>query len=321
MIQSPPELLNIYELFCRIGMERNQREIALGNFEYNTQKKPQSNIPDLTPSCYPKLYFIPSLTNLKILRDALNQDFRLSSHDISLDMVQLEVYESGNHKLLDNPTYKKSFYVSPSVSSYIEWIETAIFARHSLSNGDLKSYISYNLIYSAIPKEFWHNDEGWYRLLADGFLYGLIPSIDLKDVSGVVYFKEREVDNFFLKKESDKNAPVTDDERLTEKLLKKIKDGNTKLRGAEKLYFLTKNSFDEDGISHESNTKVKLVHKIYSIAKTHGFKIVKNPQQEFTQTKLTKEQVNQVKKELNENGVTAQEIENIAGLIVLMYKD
>ena len=63
------------------------------------------------------------------------------------------------------------------------------------------------------------------------------------------------------------------------------------------------------------------MHKIYSIAKTHGFKIVKNPQQEFAQTKLTKEQVNQAKKELNENGVTAQEIENIAGLIVLMYKD
>jgi hypothetical protein len=176
---SPGGLLNIYQLLSTIGktcIPTHGLTSTIRN-DYNSGSESSYTV-----------YTIFDIGDVETLRFFLDSGI----YSFKTDLIEIQLI---SHKNGCNTLEKKSC-IKEYSGTEILIKDLLLFAamhrcRSLLAGNQIKSYVLSNYTYHALPGEFWHYAEHWYRLLADGRAQGNVPSIG--DFFGDVYFNKEDV--------------------------------------------------------------------------------------------------------------------------------
>ena len=166
---SPPSLLNMDDLLHKIGIQNFQLGMDLGDFV-----REQKSQPSYLGSDYSTKYLIMDPYGLVELEDSLQKN--QYPVVVGLKVIVLKIRQSGCNENIDKTEKCNKKYTHTNLLlKDISGLKTILLARDLLCGGKLNAYVLHNYAYIPMPKEFWHVEENWYRLLADGSFDKLIP--------------------------------------------------------------------------------------------------------------------------------------------------
>jgi hypothetical protein len=177
-IQSPHGLLNIYQLLATIGCT------YIPTLGFALINKADHGY-DAEQTTY-TIFDIERVETLRFFLERLIFPFKTD-----LIEIQLAVYHKNGYQTLMKNNYLKEYLAHDELTKDLLLFKAMHCCRSLLSGNQIKSYVLSNYTYHELPAEFWHYDEHWYRLLADGHAQCNISSIG--DFLGDVYFKEEDV--------------------------------------------------------------------------------------------------------------------------------
>lgn len=183
-VQSLASLLNVYEVLDAIGINKLNQEINVRRpYLYNQPiNKPQGEEFRRTYTLYEYVYFTE--LEKKLRKRKFLFDFG--------EIRKIEVTIDGrgcNRQFTTNTRMAESF----ETSSNCEEDKIKRYLRRLLSEGDLDAHVWDYGHHHKMPPEFWHHDNNWYRLLADGKLSKGSPTAEDTIVASV-YFKKDNVE-------------------------------------------------------------------------------------------------------------------------------
>jgi len=226
-VQSPSPLLNVYEVLNAISINKLNKEI-IRRREYFTDNqpvnKPQGEDFRRTYILYESVYFTElekklrkrefffdfgeiRKTEVTIDRRGCNREFttdtrRAERFEINTNCVAIpsenplqpaenqDSWEEGSLKLVSETGSRTRLATSARISAnHIEQDKIKRYLRRLLSGGDLDAHVWDYGNHHKMPPEFWHYDNNWYRLLADGKLSKGSPTAE-DTIVATVYFKK-----------------------------------------------------------------------------------------------------------------------------------
>ena len=177
-VQSPPGLLNIYQLLATIGCTY----IPVQGFALINKTDHGYDAKQTTYT----IFDIDRVETLRFFLDRFIFPFKTD-----LIEIQLAVYHKDGYQTLEKNNYSKEYLAHDELIKDLLLFKAMHCCRSLLSGNQIRSYVLSHYTYHELPAEFWCYDEHWYRLLVDGHAQGNIPSIG--DFLGDVYFKEEDV--------------------------------------------------------------------------------------------------------------------------------
>lgn len=177
---SPRGLLNIYQLLSTIGktcIPTHGLTSTIRN-DYNSGSESSYTV-----------YIIFDIEDVETLRFFLDKG--IYSFKTDLIEIQLIVSHKSGCQALEKKSCIKEYSGTEILIKDLLLLTAIHRCRSLLAGNQIKSYVLSNYTYHALPAEFWHYAEHWYRLLADGRAQGNVPSIG--DFFGDVYFNKEDV--------------------------------------------------------------------------------------------------------------------------------
>lgn len=181
-VQSPPGLLNIFEVLNKVSIGPISLEVSAeidkthSGYEYND---------------YGTIHTLIDTHSIKIQEHFLEE--KKYPVKINLAHIRFLIHASKQHQSLKIGICTKEYLDDDSLLQDALTFITMHRCRALLSEKHLKAYVLNNYAYHELPSEYWDYDENWYRLLIDGCAYGKIPPIG--DFFGSVYFKKKDVNH------------------------------------------------------------------------------------------------------------------------------
>jgi hypothetical protein len=194
-VQSPFELLNIFEVLNKIGIGPVSLEVSA------EVDKARSDYKD---DDYSTIHTIVDTCDIKVLEYFLNE--KKYPVNINLAHIRFSIH-AHKQQLLQIGICVKEYIDDDFLLKDTLTFITMHRCRALLSGKHLKAYVLDNYAYHELPSEYWDYDVNWYRLLIDGCAQGKVPTIG--DFSGSVYFKKKDVNHCISAKLS---LPSTFDE-------------------------------------------------------------------------------------------------------------
>ncbi len=223
-VQSPSPLLNVYEVLNAISINKLNKEI-IRRRQYFTDNqpvnKPQGEDFRRTYILYESVYFTELEKKLRkrkfffdsaeirkievtIDRRGCNRQFttdtrRAERFEINTNCVAIsgenqDFWEEGSRKLVSETGSRTRLSTSEEITANrIEEDKIKRYLRRLLSEGDLDAHVWDYGHHHKMPPEFWHYDNNWYRLLADGKLSRGSPTAE-DTIVATVYFKKDNVE-------------------------------------------------------------------------------------------------------------------------------
>lgn len=184
-MQSPPRLLNVYEVLNEIGINKLQQEIELFGKSIENTRNVWSVIPE---DHYAMKYIFYDSNNLKKFEEKLKKNRFFPNITILLIEVRIDIQ---GHCLLMKINKRKGISFDFKLSS-LPVFKAMHHLRYLISLGYLDAYIQYNCIYHKVDAALWHTDYNWYRLLADGRMHHVKPPI--AEIIESIYFRKEDVE-------------------------------------------------------------------------------------------------------------------------------
>jgi len=181
-IQSPPGLLNIFEVL---------REVGIGPVSLEVSVEVDKACSGYEDNDYGTIHTITDTCNIRILEYFLNQ--KKYPVNINLAHIRFSIHANKRQQLLQTAICTKEYLDDDSLLKDALTFITMHRCRTLLSGKHLKACVLNNYAYQELPSEYWDYDENWYRLLIDGCAQGKVPTIG--DFSGSVYFKKKDVNH------------------------------------------------------------------------------------------------------------------------------
>ena len=179
-IQSPPDILNIFEVL---------NEVGIGPVSLEVSAEIDKTCSDNETNDYGRIHTLIDAHNIKILEHFLNE--KKYPFKINLAHIRFSIHASKQHQSLKISVCAKQYLDDDSLLKDALTFITMHRCRALLSGKHLKGYVLNNYAYQELPSEYWNYDENWYRLLIDGCAQGKMPV--LEGFFGSVYFKKKEV--------------------------------------------------------------------------------------------------------------------------------
>lgn len=179
-IQSPPRLLNIFEVLHTIGIGPVSLEVAVEVDKIRSNDG--GDVEDAT-------HTIIDAYDLYTLEIFLRE--KRYPVKINLALIRFSIHANKQHQPLKVGICVKEYLDDDSLLKDTLTFITMHRCRALLSEKHLKAYVLNNYAYHELPSEYWDYDENWYRLLIDGCAYGKLPTIG--DFFGSVYFKKKDI--------------------------------------------------------------------------------------------------------------------------------
>jgi len=176
-VQSPPGLLNIFEVLNKVGIGPVSLEVSAEVGK--------------TLSDYGTIHTIIDAYDTNVLEGFLKE--KRYPIKINLAHIRFSIHASKQHQLLKVGVCVKEYLNDDSLLKDTLTFITMHRCRALLSGKYLKAYVLNNYTYYELPSEYWDYDENWYRLLIDGCAYGKIPAIG--DFLGSIYFKKKDINH------------------------------------------------------------------------------------------------------------------------------
>ena len=181
-VQSPPGLLNIFEVL---------NEIGIGPVSLSVSIETDKTRPDYEDNNSSTIHTIMDAYAINVLEYLLNE--KKYPVNINLAHIRFSIHASKQHQLLKVGVCVKEYLDDDSLLKDVLTFITMHRCRALLSGKHLKTYVLNNYAYYELPSEYWDYDENWYRLLIDGCAYGSISTIG--GFFGSVYFKKQDVNH------------------------------------------------------------------------------------------------------------------------------
>jgi len=179
-VQSPFELLNIFEVLNKIGIGPVSLEVSA------EVDKARSDYKD---DDYSTIHTIVDTCDIKVLEYFLNE--KKYPVNINLAYIRFSIHANKQQQLLQTGICTKKYLDDDSLLKDALTFITMHRCRSLLSGKHLKAYVLNNYAYHELPSEYWDYDENWYRLLIDGCAQGKVATIE--DFFGSIYFKKKDV--------------------------------------------------------------------------------------------------------------------------------
>ena len=179
-VQSPPGMLNIFELFIALKIApitlRVSEEIYIARSNQEADD-------------YCTIFTIIDTPDASRLEYLFKE--KLYPAEVKLALIRISLFSNQQFQSFKIDPYSKKYLDEDSLRQDLSTFLAVHDCRDLLSNKYLKAYAFYNYAYHELPAEFWFYDKNWYRLLVDGCAQGNIPNIG--DILGSVYFKKEDV--------------------------------------------------------------------------------------------------------------------------------
>jgi hypothetical protein len=181
-IQSPPGLLNIFEVLNRVGIGPASLEVSV------EVDKTRSDYED---GNYGTIHTLIDAHDINVLERFLKE--KRYPIKINLAYIRFSIHPSKQLQPLQAGICVKEYLDDDSLLKDTLTFITMHRCRALLSGNHLKAYVLNNYVYHELPSKYWDYDENWYRLLIDGCAQGKVPTIG--DFFGSVYFKKKDVNH------------------------------------------------------------------------------------------------------------------------------
>lgn len=185
-VQSPPGLLNIFEVLNEVGIGPVSLEVSA-----EVDKTCSGKGDD-----YGTIHMMVDAYDVKVLERFLKE--KRYPVKINLAHIHFSIHASQQHHSLKIGICAKEYLDDDSLLKDALTFITMHRCRALLSGKHLKAYVLNNCVYQELPSEYWDYDENWYRLLIDGYASGKVSAIG--DFFGSVYFKKKDVNHCICSK-------------------------------------------------------------------------------------------------------------------------
>jgi len=182
-IYSPPGMLSVYEVLRAIGIYKLDKEIRMGGLVSENQSRDK-----ILKDNYRRIYTLYDSHNLSELEAKLKKINFLRKKSICIIEITIDSLGRNRQVAID----QKNGIILGLNSNFVDRCKAMHYLRRLLSEKYLEAYVQHNYTYHKMPPGFWHLDNNWYRLLADGSLCDG-PTIE-DAIVGSVYFKKEDVE-------------------------------------------------------------------------------------------------------------------------------
>ena len=214
MTYTPPGFLTIWQLLTQVSLKAFQEDI-----DFVIDPRIHRSYDDV--HIYKYRLPIENLEDLEFAeQDGVFPSTNTGSKKIKISIIKTENENNKDDTCRHEFSYFNELISIPTLHRLLRlrtFFKTRLLARDALAGSKITAYVTHNNEYKGIPPLIWNSDEHWYRLLADGRIFGDIPPYN--QIKGIIYFKKEEVNTLLSSIICDQYVAPNDSEADQEKPL------------------------------------------------------------------------------------------------------